>query len=407
MAAPLTVDDWPLAPIRTARLVLRAPEARDREAFLDLGTDDEVNRHLGGGRDRAELDAELPAVPADRPGQFVVEHDGAFVGWVGLGRRDPARPGRAEADGADLELSYVTPVSAWGHGYATEAATAVLAWADEVLGEPVVLCTQGANARSLALAERLGFTEVARFEEFGAEQWFGVRQPGVRRATPADAARMAYVAEAAYSPYLERMDGLRPGPMDADYVAAVADGPRPGWSSGPARSSASCVLVEEPDGMLLDNVAVLPSHHGQGVGRALLVLAEAAPGPRASPRIRLFTHVTMVENQRLYERLGYVETHRARETAASCGCSTRSALTAAADRSRNGQDLSKIFLIRAVTTRARAGAEGSDEAWRGGHAATGGSVSMSLSTRLAGLAATAAITLAGAFGCRRTPTTPR
>lgn len=53
----------------------------------------------------------------------------------------------------------------------------MLAWADEVLGEPVVVCAQSANATSRALAERLGFSEVARFEEFGAEQWFGLRQP--------------------------------------------------------------------------------------------------------------------------------------------------------------------------------------------------------------------------------------
>ncbi len=44
-----------------------------------------------------------------------------------------------------------------------------------------------------------------------------------RRAVAADAARMAYVAESAYSPYFERMGGLRPGPLDADYTAAVAD----------------------------------------------------------------------------------------------------------------------------------------------------------------------------------------
>ena len=174
MAAPLTVDDWPVEPIRTARLVLRAPEAGDRAAFLDLGTDEQVNRHLGGGRARSELDAELPEVPADRPGQFVLLHDGEFVGWVGLGRRDPSRPGPARPD---LELSWVSPVTAWGHGYATEAVTAVLAWADEVLGEPVVVCTQTANTRSLALARRVGFTELARFEEFGAEQWFGVWSP--------------------------------------------------------------------------------------------------------------------------------------------------------------------------------------------------------------------------------------
>lgn len=308
MAAPLTVD-WPMAPIRTERLLLRAPEARDRETFLDLGSDDEVNHHLGGGRDRASLDAELPVVPADRPGQFVVEHDGAFVGWVGLGRRDPTRPG---AEHPDLELSYVTPVSAWGHGWATEAATAVLAWADDVLGEPVVVCTQTSNTRSLALAARLGFTEVARFEEFGAEQWFGLRRPGTRRATTADAERMAYVAEAAYAPYVERMGGMRPGPMDTDYAAAVTD--TEAWV---VRADGAVVgfllLVPEVDGMLLENVAVLPSHHGRGIGRALLVLAEERTLALGLDRIRLYTHVTMVENQRLYERLGYLETHRRTE----------------------------------------------------------------------------------------------
>ena len=38
-----------------------------------------------------------------------------------------------------------------------------------------MVCTQSANAASVRLAERLGFAEAGRFEEFGAEQWFGVR----------------------------------------------------------------------------------------------------------------------------------------------------------------------------------------------------------------------------------------
>lgn len=177
MGLPLRMDDWPPAPIRTRRLLLRAPEARDREEFIDLGSDDEVNRHLGGGQDRAELEEKIPAVPANRPAQFVMVHEGRFVGWMGLSRREPERPGRVAADGRDLELSYVTPVAAWGHGYAAEAGATILDWADARLGEPVVLCTQIANLASLRLAERLGFTELERFEEFGAQQWFGVRQP--------------------------------------------------------------------------------------------------------------------------------------------------------------------------------------------------------------------------------------
>jgi hypothetical protein len=44
-------------------------------------------------------------------------------------------------------------------------------------GEPVVLCTQTANDRSMRLAAKLGFTEVQRLEEWGAEQWFGLWSP--------------------------------------------------------------------------------------------------------------------------------------------------------------------------------------------------------------------------------------
>jgi RimJ/RimL family protein N-acetyltransferase len=177
MGHPLTLDDWPPRPIRTERLVLRAPEARDREAFLDLYSDERVTRYLGGPRDRAELDELVPAVPAAHAGNFVAEREDRFVGWVVLNRREAERPGRVATDGLDLEVSYELSPSAWGHGYATEAVGAVLGWAAEQLPEPVVLCTQSANTRSVALAGRLGFTELERFEEFGAEQWFGVRRP--------------------------------------------------------------------------------------------------------------------------------------------------------------------------------------------------------------------------------------
>ena len=68
-----------------------------------------------------------------------------------------------------------------GQGYASEAVEAVLQWIDKVLpGEPVVVCTQVVNHGSVRLAERLGFEEVSRFEEFGADQWFGVRPPARR-----------------------------------------------------------------------------------------------------------------------------------------------------------------------------------------------------------------------------------
>ena len=73
-------------------------------------------------------------------------------------------------------MSYLFLPASWGQGYAAEACSAALTWAGVVLpGEPVVLCTQVTNLRSVRLAQRLGFVEQERFEEFGAEQWFGVR----------------------------------------------------------------------------------------------------------------------------------------------------------------------------------------------------------------------------------------
>lgn len=76
------------------------------------------------------------------------------------------------------ELGYLFLPKAWGYGYAAEACAAALDWfADALPGEPVVLATQTANSRSMRLAAKLGFTEVERFEAYGAEQWFGMWSP--------------------------------------------------------------------------------------------------------------------------------------------------------------------------------------------------------------------------------------
>lgn len=115
---------------------------------------------------------------AARDRAAVVELDGAAIGTIALSRRDGERPGHVGTVVEAVELSYLFLPSAWGRGYATEACAAALDWLAGIRpGERVVLCTQTANAPSMRLAARLGFTEVMRFEEFGAEQWFGVRTP--------------------------------------------------------------------------------------------------------------------------------------------------------------------------------------------------------------------------------------
>jgi len=158
---------WPPAPIATERLVLRESEARDRAAFVELFASPEVGEYIGGARPRAELERAAPEVPGRRPGAFVVDLDGSMIGMVTFDRRDP-----------DVELGYLFLPDAWGRGYATEACAAALDWfARAHPGEPLVLRTQTANAASMRLAAKLGFTEVERFTEFGAEQWSGVWTP--------------------------------------------------------------------------------------------------------------------------------------------------------------------------------------------------------------------------------------
>jgi RimJ/RimL family protein N-acetyltransferase len=170
---------WPPSPpIRTERLVLREAEARDHAVFIDLLASPEVHTYLGGPRARDELERELPQTPGPDLGICVVEFGGAMIDQVLL-RRSAGKPAGERGTGR-AELAYLFLPEAWGSGYAAEACQAALGWLDNALpGEPVVLYTQTANARSMRLAAKLGFTEAERFAgaRDNAEWWFGIRPP--------------------------------------------------------------------------------------------------------------------------------------------------------------------------------------------------------------------------------------
>lgn len=130
----------------------------------------------------------------------------------------------------------------------------------------------------------------------------------IRPALPTDVPAIERTVRDAYGHYVARM-GRPPGPMLDDYPARVAAGTA--WVLDDAGTIVGVlVLLAEPGYLLLDNVAVDPARQGQGIGRRLIAFAEAEARRRGFAEIRLYTHVTMVENQALYARLGFVETHR-------------------------------------------------------------------------------------------------
>ena len=130
----------------------------------------------------------------------------------------------------------------------------------------------------------------------------------IRKARATDADAIERIVADAYRPLAERMD-KPPMPMLEDYPARIGEGVVDVIEDQDVVLG-MIILVDQPDALMLENVAVAAEAQGRGVGRRLIDHAEAEARRRGQDRIRLYTHVTMVENQRMYAHLGYVETTR-------------------------------------------------------------------------------------------------
>jgi len=154
------VDSGGVPEVRTERLILRGWRPTDRAPFAALNTDREVMQHFPSTLSRAAsdrlVDATVDGWAANRFGLWAVEvaADGKFVGFVGLSRPSFEAPFMPA-----IEVGWRLAREAWGHGYATEAARAALAFGFERLGlEEIVSFTVPANERSRRVMERLGMT---------------------------------------------------------------------------------------------------------------------------------------------------------------------------------------------------------------------------------------------------------
>jgi RimJ/RimL family protein N-acetyltransferase len=155
----------------TERLVLRRFTVADADNLLALDGDPEVMRYLEPRiKTRAQIEAEVLPLFLGRHqmcpdfGRWAADDrdGGDFVGWFGLRPVQPSEAAMVDWPDAPLgsgvaEIGYRLRRSAWGRGYATEGARALVRRAFTELGvREIVATTMTVNTRSRAVLERAG-----------------------------------------------------------------------------------------------------------------------------------------------------------------------------------------------------------------------------------------------------------
>ncbi|MBF9048959.1 GNAT family N-acetyltransferase [Roseobacter sp. HKCCD9010] len=152
--------------VTTERLILRAPQLSDFDAYADFRGSDRA-AFVGGPNTPGQAWQQLCALI----GQWQLRGYGRWM----IADKDTDEP--LGVTGLHHPLEWPEAEVAWslfaageGRGIAYEAALAVRTYAYETLGwSTVISCVDSKNARSLALAKRLGCTQDGQFthEVFG------------------------------------------------------------------------------------------------------------------------------------------------------------------------------------------------------------------------------------------------
>lgn len=147
--------------LRTPRLALREFMESDAEAIQVYAGDPEVTRFTSWGPNTPEVtDAVLAGWLQEQRGSprtdctlaIVRREDGVVIGGTGFGMTDWST--------GTANFGYVLRQSAWGGGYATEAARAVSDWALGELGlRKLVAHCEPANAASAHVLRKIGFEQ--------------------------------------------------------------------------------------------------------------------------------------------------------------------------------------------------------------------------------------------------------
>lgn len=148
-----------MSELHTDRLTLRGWRDSDLEPWAAMNADPEVREHLGDLLTREQSDASVARFQAEFDqrgyGWWAVEvrATGEFIGFAGLDPVDEGMPFTG------VEIGWRLARTAWGRGYATEAALAVVSYGFDTLGLSEILAvTTSTNIRSQAVMHRIGMT---------------------------------------------------------------------------------------------------------------------------------------------------------------------------------------------------------------------------------------------------------
>jgi [ribosomal protein S5]-alanine N-acetyltransferase len=156
----------PTPRLSTSRLLLRPFTDADTDAIFALHSSPRVLRYWDSPpwSDRTRADrfiATCRRMAEEGTGaRVVIERaaDGVFIGWCGLAEWNPAF--------RCAMMGYCLDEAAWGRGYATEAAGALLQWAFDRLDlNRVQAETDTRNAASARVLEKLGFVREGTLRE--------------------------------------------------------------------------------------------------------------------------------------------------------------------------------------------------------------------------------------------------
>ena len=155
--------------LETERLVLRPLSLDDLDVIAGWVADPETMRYIGTGgartREQARntLDWMIETLEQQGFGHLAAERkdDGVLVGRSGLNVWNPTNWTITRLDEAqgpvEIETAYLFERQHWGHGYATEAASAIRDWAFANLDlERLIALIYPENVRSIRVAEKLG-----------------------------------------------------------------------------------------------------------------------------------------------------------------------------------------------------------------------------------------------------------